>query len=328
MLCVVLGTSLLYGCGSASDSGDRQTSTQAEESDEDDDEDENTRGIVDAVEDQEKEEVQEVSEEPEEEAIPRSDAYEMFLAGELEVNVLYDPGDVYSEGRRPRLGTYTYDELVEELKEVFYTDFDVNYALFTPDTGKEGDDVMALYLESEAAAGDNWMGFIAYVDGELVMNYNEFFGYRSFLELYWDGKVMSGGSGGAGASYNFLSQVYPDASVKTVFKEAYFYSTWCNEVAYIINPDIAYEDVPVLADGSNIEMDVVYDDDGNVQFSVTAWSDNKATKAEEEAFVQALVDMGAVQTDVDTIAALTETGIDESKTMNWNKVESVTVDAG
>ncbi len=325
MLTAMLGASMLYGCGSASDAEDSRDSRQIEESDEDDDEEDDTRDNEDTEE--EKEPEQEVAQEPEEEAIPRSDAYEMFMNGEMEVNVLYDPGDEYSDGRCPQPGTYTYEELIDALKETFYADFDVNYAYFTPETGEEGDDVMALYLEAEAAAGYNWMGFIAYEDGKLVMNYNEYFGYRSFFDLYWDGKVISGGSGGAGASYNFLSQVYPDASVKTVFKEAYFYSTWCSEVAYIINPDIAYEDVPVLVDGSNIEMDVVYDDNGNVKFSVTGWSDNKATKAEEEAFVQALTDMGAVQTDVDTISALTETGIDESRTMTWNKIETVEVES-
>ena len=48
--------------------------------------------------------------------------------------------------------------------------------------------------------------------------------------------------------------------MQSVFKEAYLYSTWCSDVAYILDPDIAFEDVPVLNDASEIQMDVVYDE--------------------------------------------------------------------
>ena len=325
MMCAALGVSMLAGCGGNAD--EDTTLTPPASTDIDGEEIDDSEEIVVVDDEVSEKEDEKTDEEPEIEAIPRSDAYEQFLAGEMEVNVLYEPEDDY-EGRRPRTGTYTYEELIEELKEEFYQDFEVKYGLFTPDTGEEGDDVMALYLENSDGSFSSWMGFIAYVDGELVMKYNEYFGYRTYFDLYWDGRILSGGSGGAGALYNQLSYVYPDSSVQSVFKEAYLYSTWCSDVAYILDPDVAFEDVPVLNDASEIQMDVVYDDDGNVKFSVIGWSDNKAVKADEETFVQALEAMGAVQTDSDTIEALTETGVDESKTMTWNHVENVTVSAG
>ena len=115
MLTAMLGASMLYGCGSASDAEDSRDSGQIEESDEDDDEEDDTKDNEDTEE--EKEPEQEVIEEPEEEAIPRSDAYEMFMNGEMEVNVIYDPGDEYSDGRCPQPGTYTYEELIDALLE-------------------------------------------------------------------------------------------------------------------------------------------------------------------------------------------------------------------
>ena len=67
--------------------------------------------------------------------------------------------------------------------------------------------------------------------------------------------------------------------------------------------------------------------DGTVYICVAHWSDNKSIKEQEEAFVQALEDIGAVVVDEDKIAELTVTSVDESKTMTWNDIETVTVEA-
>ena len=49
----------------------------------------------------------------------------------------------------PQPGTYTYEELIDALKETFYADFDVNYAYFTPETGEDLEQVLAELKEKE-----------------------------------------------------------------------------------------------------------------------------------------------------------------------------------
>ena len=254
--------------------------------------------------------------------MPRSDAYEMFLAGEMEVNVIADPNDPYSEYMTPAEGTYSYDELIEAILSSYPGKYDVKHTMFTPDTGEEGDDVFVLYLENHDPSFYSWIGFMAYDTNGLNMRYCTEFGYRSFFDLYYDGYVLTGGSNGAGAQDFNCHAVLPDSSLRTMFKSSHLYSSWCGNITYTLDPEMDYEIRPTLTMDSNLEMNVLYFGDGDVRFTVSGYSDNKSIKAEEERFVQQIIDMGAVQIDADEYESLTGVDIDESKLIDLVKLSS------
>ena len=329
LMCSVLTCSMITGCGNENVS---DANVETESIDAEDDEDEDSSDDI-VEEDTEEVQEQEPENEPEEDAeenvsdMPRSDAYDMFLAGEMDVTVIDDDNE-YS---KPDPGTYSYEELrdavIEDLGYGAEGEYDIKYALFTPDSGEEGDDILVLYVENQNASALSWLGFIGYNNGKLEMQYFNEFGYRSYLDLYYTGDMIYGGSGGAGAHYQDYLQVNPDASVDTVYESAYLYASWCSDVFYTLDSNYDYSLIPALDGDSELEMTRVTKD-GTVYICVAHWSDNKSIKEQEEAFVQALEDIGAVVVDEDKIAELTVTSVDESKTMTWNHVENVTVSAG
>ncbi len=320
-LCCSLSLSMLAGCsGEPGDSGEILTPAEPDE-----DEEEEAAPVEEEADTEE--ETEPVSEEePAEEvnAMPRSDAYDMFIAGEMDVTVVYD--DEYTG---PDAGTYSYEELrdaaIEELGYGQGGEYDVKYALFTPDSGQEGDDVLVMYIENHDPSFLNWIGFIGYNNGKLELNYYTQFGYRSYFDLYYSGDILCGGSGGAGAHYQDYKIVKPDATVETVYSSAYLYAAWCSDVFYTIDPEYDYTSIPELDEASALEMTRVTKD-GTVFICVSKWSDTKAVKEQEEAYVQALVDLGAVVVDEAEIERISANSVDESKTMTWNDIETVTVE--
>lgn len=315
----VLSFAMMAGCGNTA-----EPAAEVEEEEEED------RSVSDAVIDEEEsEEVQapEPEEEPEvpeekELDMPRSDAYEMFLAGEMDVTVLEDPNDPYAQYMIPAKGTYSYDELIDAILGEYPGKYDVKYTMFTPQLGEEGDDVFVLYLENHDPSFYSWIGFIAYDTDGLNMRFCQEFGYRSFFDLYYDGYVLTGGSNGAGAQDFNCHVVLPDSSLRTLFKSSHLYSTWCGDVTYQLDPDMDYELRPTLTMDSKLEMNVLYYGDGDVRFTVASYSDNKSIKAEEERFIQAIKDMGAVEIDRDEYDSLTSTDIDESKIINLSELKT------
>ena len=309
----------MAGCGKTA-----EPVAEAEEEEEDD------RNLSDVIEDEDEPEevqVEEPAEEPEPEEdeeldMPRSDAYEMFLAGEMDVTVLEDPNDPYAQYMIPAKGTYSYDELIEAILGEYPGKYDVKYTMFTPQLGEEGDDVFVLYLENHDPSFYSWIGFIAYDTDGLNMRFCQEFGYRSFFDLYYDGYVLTGGSNGAGAQDFNCHVVLPDSSLRTLFKSSHLYSTWCGDVTYQLDPDMDYELRPTLTMDSKLEMNVLYYGDGDVRFTVSSYSDNKSIKAEEERFIQAIKDMGAVEIDRDEYDSLTSTDIDESKIINLSELKT------
>ena len=315
----VLSFAMMAGCGNTA-----EPAAEVEEEEEDD------RSVSDAVIDEEESEEVEAPE-PEEEPevpeekeldMPRSDAYEMFLAGEMDVTVLEDPNDPYAQYMIPAKGTYSYDELIEAILGEYPGKYDVKYTMFTPQLGEEGDDVFVLYLENHDPSFYSWIGFIAYDTDGLNMRFCQEFGYRSFFDLYYDGYVLTGGSNGAGAQDFNCHVILPDSSLRTLFKSSHLYSTWCGDVTYQLDPDMDYELRPTLTMDSKLEMNVLYYGDGDVRFTVASYSDNKSIKAEEERFIQAIKDMGAVEIDRDEYDSLTSTDIDESKIINLSDLKT------
>lgn len=325
-LSLSLSLSMLAGCSSEpEDSGEILTPA---EPDKDSEEEEIAETEVD-IEEQVIEEVPE--EEPAEEvnAMPRSDAYDMFVAGEMDVNVVYDDNDEYTalEGN-----VYSYealrDAVIEDLGSGWGDDFevkyDVKYALITPDSGQEGDDVLVMYVECQDPSFYSWIGFIGYNGGKLELNYYTYFGYRSYFDLYYNGDILSGGSGGAGAHYQNYKIVNPDATVESVYSSAYLYAGWCSDVFYAVDPEYDYNSIPVLDDSSELEITEVCKD-GQVYICVEKWSGAKAVKEQEEAYIKTLEDLGVIVVEDADIEKLTANTVDESKTMTWNDIEIVTV---
>ena len=315
----LLSFAMMAGCGNTA-----EPVAEAEEEEEDD------RNLAQEIDDEDEPEVVQVDEpedEPEPEDVkeldmPRSDAYEMFLAGEMDVNVLEDPDDPYAQYMIPAKGTYSYDELIDAILGEYPGKYDVKYTMFTPQLGEEGDDVFVLYLENHDPSFYSWIGFIAYDTDGLNMRFCQEFGYRSFFDLYYDGYVLTGGSNGAGAQDFNCHCVLPDSSLRTLFKSSHLYSTWCGDITYQLDPDMDYELRPTLTYDSGLEMNVLYFGDNDVRFTVSSYSDNKSIKAEEERFVQAIKDMGAVEIDKAEYDSLTNVDIDESKLINLSNLKT------
>ena len=327
-MCISLSTVMLSACeNTGADSGEPLTPPQIEEVSEDSND---AQAGGDEKETNETPEAEPVSDEEDVSdavpAMPRSDAYDMFLAGEMDVTVINESRDDYA---CPKSGTYSYQELRDTVAQgLTYGNggkLAVKYALFTPDSGEEGDDILALYVENSDPSFMNWIGFIGYNNGKLEMTYFNEFGYRSFLDLYYSGDFFYGGSGGAGAHYQDYLVVKPDASVEKVYASSYLYASWCSDVFYTLDSNYDYSKIPALDADSELEMTSVVKD-GTVYICVSRWSDNKSIKEQEEAYVKTLEDLGAVVVDEDKIAELTESSVDESKTMTWNDIETVTVE--
>ena len=323
-LCLSLSLSMLAGCsGKPEDSGEILTPA---EPDEDAEEEEIVESVVD-IEEQVIEEVPEEEPAEEENAMPRSDAYDMFIAGEMDVEVVYE-----EEYTGPKQGTYSYEELrdavIEELGAGWGDDlevkYDVKYALMTPDSGQEGDDILVMYVECQDPSFYSWIGFIGYNGGKLELNYYTQFGYRSYFDLYYNGDILSGGSGGAGAHYQDYRIVKPDATVETVYSSAYLYAGWCSDVFYAVDPEYDYSSFPELDGSSELEITEVCKD-GQVYICVEKWSGAKAVKEQEEAYIKTLEDLGVIVVEDADIEKLTANTVDESKTMTWNDIETVTV---
>ena len=83
-----------------------------------------------------------------------------------------------------------------------------------------------------------------------------------------------------------------------------------------------YELRPTLTYDSGLEMKVLYFGDDDVRFTVSGYSDNKSVKAEEERFIQAIKEMGAVEIDADEYDSLTNVDIDESKLINLSNLST------
>jgi hypothetical protein len=154
------------------------------------------------------------------------------------------------------------------------------------------------------------------------MRFCQEFGYRSFFDLYYDGYVLTGGSNGAGAQDFNCHCVLPDSSLRTLFKSSHLYSTWCGDITYQLDPDMDYELRPTLTYDSGLEMSVLYFGDKDVRFTVSSFSDNKSVKAEEERFIQAVKDMGAVEIGIEEYESLTSVDIDESKLINLTNLST------
>ncbi len=324
-MCISLSTVMLSACeNTGADSGETLTPPQIEEVTEETidaqaggEEEKGTEETPEAEPVSDEEDVSDAAP-----AMPRSDAYDMFLAGEMDVTVINESEDDYA---CPKSGTYSYEELRDAVAQgLTYGNggkLAVKYALFTPDSGEEGDDILALYVENSDPSFMNWIGFIGYNNGKLEMSYSEEFGYRSYFDLYYNGDILCGGSGGAGAHYQDYMTVQADASVKTEYKSAYLYSTWGSDAFYMVDPDYEYADIPELDGSSALEMTVVKKDD-KVYIYVSKWSDNKAIKEQEENYIKALEDLGAVVLNETDINLLMRNTVDENKTMTWNDIET------
>ena len=315
----LLSFSMMAGCGNTAEPTAEVQEDEEEEDRKVPDEDEEVKPadeqVTEPVTEPEPEEKKELD-------MPRSDAYEMFLAGEMDVTVYEDPNDPYAEYMIPAKGTYSYDELIDAILGEYPGKYDVKYTTFTPELGEEGDDVFVLYLENHDPSFYSWIGFMAYDSDGLNMRFCKEFGYRSFFDLYYDGYVLTGGSNGAGAQDFNCHVVLPDSSLRTMFKSSHLYSSWCGDITWTLDPDMDYELRPTLTYDSGLEMKVLYFGDDDVRFTVSGYSDNKAVKAEEERFIQAIKDMGAVEIDADEYDSLTKVDIDESKLINLTALKT------
>lgn len=322
---------MITGCGG----NDTTNVSSAAEEDEDDDRDSHEEKEDDKDSDKEtdsdkEDETVKPEEDPGEtvpaggqtESMPRSDAYEKFLAGEMSIEVIADPGDPYADYMTPAAGTYTYSELTDAVLGDYPGDYDVKYALFQPVSGSEGDDILVLYFENQDPSFYNWIGFAAYENGKISMKYTTIFGYRSFFDLYYDGYILCGGSGGAGAQYLDCMQIQPDSSAEYIYKSAHLYASWCDEISYWLDEDMNYNDRPHLTEDSALQIQM-YKTGDDVLIEADSWSDNKAVKEKEEEFVSSLSDLGAMVVSGDVFEDIADVPIDENKIITWTDIETV-----
>ncbi|MBO7356664.1 MAG: hypothetical protein J6U50_08525 [Lachnospiraceae bacterium] len=331
LMCSMLSFSMITGCGGADTSN--TSSVTEDEDDRDSRDNEEDDKDSDKETDTDKEEDVKHEEDPEEtvtaggqtESMPRSDAYEKFLAGEMDLEVVADPDDQYAEFMTPAAGTYSYDELKDAVLTDYPGDYDVKYALFQPSSGSEGDDILVLYFENQDPSFYNWIGFAAYENGSISMKYTTTFGYRSFFDLYFDGYILCGGSGGAGAQYLDCMQIQPDSSAKYIYKSAHLYASWCDEISYWLDEDMNYNDRPHLTEDSALQIQL-YKTDDRVMIEPDSWSDNKAVKDQEEAFVSRLEDLGAMVVSGDVFEDIADVPVDENKIITWNDIETISAE--
>lgn len=324
LMSCVLSFSMMAGCGRVEEpvSSVEDDEDEDDRHSDDDDEDEDDEDEVKPAADESEEEEVPAPEEDEGLDMPRSDAYEMFIAGEMDVNVIADPDDEYSEYMVPAAGTYSYEELINAVAEEYPGTYDVRYTMFTPDTGEEGDDVMVIYMENHDPSFYSWIGFASYDRDGLNMRFCQEFGYRTFFDLYYDGYVLTGGSSGAGSQIMDCYRVLPDSSFECVYRSSHLYSTWCGDITWTLDPDMDYELRPTLPNESGLEMRVVYLNDGDVRFCATGFSDNKSVKTEEERFIRQITEMGAVQVTPEDIDSLIAVDIDEGKLIDLTALKT------
>ena len=243
---------------------------------------------------------------------PRVEAYEKFLDGEMDVIVENSELVNY-----PEAGTYSLQNLADAAYKLYYgqdsPEFVTQYSVFMPQNGEKGDDVLAIRVKTSGHEDFGWIGFIAFNDGKLEMKYCSDYGYRTFLELYDNGDVVKGGSGGAGTLYSDYLNILPDGSAKVIYKSATLYSDWCNEIFYSLDPD--YAEIPMPSDSSILKI-IKVEKDGNIYICADQWSDDDTIKAQEEAYVQELEELGAIVTEEATITEMLKTG-SNMKEMKW-----------
>ena len=257
----------------------------------------------------------------------RKEAYQEFLDGKLTVEVMpVTDGPVILEP-----GFYTYRELLDSLTKNYgeygmATSYTVRYAVFTPRDGQEGEELLALLLDDAEYEEQSWIGYIVWQDDQLNMHYNATFGYRSFLEPYANGYIMSGGSDGAGASISDCSLAAPDGTVSKVYDSAHLFSSWCDDAVYYMNLNdgsMDYDAMPHLTDQSNLEMVIASFADGSVRFTATGYSKNKSVKKQEQSFVAALEKMGAAEISAEEMTQLMDVGLTDELRMPWTDLEVI-----
>ncbi len=325
IMCLSMSAALFAGCSNTDvvntsavvEEGDNEQTSEVTEQDlpEEKEPAEETEQTVDA------QETDNTAEEDQD--IPRSDAYEMFLNGEMDVTVVNSELMKY-----PESGTYSYEELLGVANTLLFgqeeTELNVKYSIFTPSGAGEGEDVLALLIENPDPGYLSWIGFIGYNDGKLEMKYCRDYGYRAYLEVYNTGEILSGGSGGAGATYNDYMIILPDSSAQVIYKSATLYSTWCNELFYTLGAGVDYSSLPALPDTSILKV-IEVEKEENVYIWPSQWSEDEDIKTQEDSFVSKLEELGAIVTDEATVTEMLVTGIDQNNVMTWMDKETITV---
>jgi len=220
-------------------------------------------------------------------------------------------------------GEYSYEELKATIADLEMTEADVKYALV--DFGHDGVGELVARFESVDPSYLSQTLVIKYIDDKLYLTHAYSDGYRSYGKLYTSGLLETGGSMGAGASVRLVQEIDGEGKAHVLFKEYIYFGTFADSIVYELTDAneplqwILSEQAPeselcvrVYIEGDGDELKIVADD----------WHGDSVVKAKEEAFVDELVDLGAVLVSQETMDALTFLPTDQLEEVTWVEWES------
>lgn len=219
-------------------------------------------------------------------------------------------------------GTYYYREIKEAFENYEGIATDTKYTFV--DLGQDGTEEMVVRFESKDPTYFNWNGIFHYEDGKLTLVYSYDDGYRTTATLLSNGRLIIGGSWGAGAGGIEYMKFDGIGNPITEFASNYYWSSFATYVAYDLTEEFpealsAYDQTLMYSEIEVMEY-VPYEEAGNVQICVDGYSTDAKTKAIEEQLVADLVALGAVVVTSDDYEALItrdEYTVDEVTWLDW-----------
>jgi hypothetical protein len=230
-----------------------------------------------------------------------ADIYESFINGEISAVT----GDYFSDtDNYPALeaGSYDFGTLKATAENIECGECDTDYTTVTSADG--GAELMVVRF---ATKDENLLNYYAVLcakaDGTLEITYEYEDGYRSYSALFENGYVEVGGSAGAGAQVSSVYMLNSDGSATAAYTLNYFWGSFSEQIAYDINPEIDYNNIPLMDPESEAQV-MEYVENGEVYFAVTAWTEDEDIHEGEKTFFEALEGMGAHMVEQEDIESM------------------------
>ena len=230
-----------------------------------------------------------------------AEIYEAFVNGEISATT----GDFFSDkDNYPALeaGSYDFGTLKATAENIECGECDTAYTTVTSADG--GAELMVVRF---ATKDENLLNYYAVLcakaDGTLEITYEYEDGYRSYSALFENGYVEVGGSAGAGAQVSSVYMLNSDGSATAAYTLNNFWGSFSEQIAYDINPEIDYNDIPLMDPESEAQV-MEYVENGEVYFAVTAWTEDEDIHEGEKAFFDALEGMGAHMVEQEDIESM------------------------
>lgn len=220
-------------------------------------------------------------------------AYMDFLAGKSEVKTAESFREDDAEYNYDGLlyGEYSLDEMKELIEEYEMSSSTVRYAF--ADLGQDGVNELVLRFDSIDDNFMNWTGILRYNGSGLDLNYYYEDGYRTFAHLYDSGWLITGGSMGAGAGVTSIIGFDGEGFGVEKFSLYEYYGRFADSIGYDLTENWNIIENSFSNDYNGEFFVREYNDGTVVKLSVSDWSEDQALRAEEEAYIDRLVNLGA-----------------------------------